>query len=334
MELKDFFLNISQNWNELDEMSSPTQKLLRNSHIELKSYINEPYVVKGSGGEGKVTFTPWVAWFHPDSSLSAKDGIYVVYLFSRSMKFLNLSLNQGVRNKLEREGKKAAHLMLQSVAAGLQKQLKPEKDFKQKMILEYDGALQEAYISGSISNKRYLLNKLPSNEEMIEDLSYTLELYSKSRDITYDPQNNLPIPKIRKQPKKSVPDASGVKKQPAETRTQLVERLVSNSKVKNFIKALYNGECQICRTKLSTPSGNYSETAHIKAKKDGGDDHESNVLSLCSNCHSLFDNRALWIDENYKVYHFKDGELGKLFVHPKHLIEPTNFKEHKKLSGW
>lgn len=334
MELKDYFLNISNNWNELDEMSSPTQKMLRNAHIELDAYIEEPYVVKGSGGEGRVTFTPWIAWFHPESSLSAKDGIYVVYLFSRNMKYLNLSLNQGVRNKLEREGKKAAHLMLQSVAAGLQKQLKPAKDFRQQMILEYDGALQEAYVSGSITNKRYLLNNLPSNVEMLEDLDKTLELYTRSRDITYDPQNNLPIPKIRKDSKKSTPIASGVEKQPAETRTQLVERLVSNSKVKNFIKSLYDGECQICRTTLSTPSGSYSEAAHIKAKKDGGNDHESNVLSLCSNCHTLFDNRAIWIDENYIIHHFKDGVLGKLFVHPKHEIEIKNFQEHRKLSGW
>ena len=89
MKLKNYLETIALNWNEQDQMSSPNQKLLRNANNELTDYYKPPYIVKGSGGEGKVTFTPWIAWFNPESTESAKEGIYVVYLYSRSMLGIN-----------------------------------------------------------------------------------------------------------------------------------------------------------------------------------------------------------------------------------------------------
>jgi len=333
MNLKTYLETIALNWNEQDQMSSPNQKLIRNANNELTDYYKEPYIVKGSGGEGKVTFTPWIAWFNPESTESAKEGIYVVYLFSRSMKYLNLSLNQGVRNKLEREGKKSAHLMLQSVAEGLKKQLKIPKSLRDEMILEYDGDLQQAYISGTITNIRYDLNNLPSSEQMEDDLQITLSYYDDAIDVTDHPDSNLPTKKISNTKQaKAQSQASGVSLAPAQTRTVLVESLVSNPKVKKFIKDLYNGLCQICKNKLPVPKGFYSEAAHIKAKKDGGDDHESNVLSLCANCHSQFDQGGLWIEQDLSITHFQEGTIGKLFVDDKHNLNYENFKEHKNLN--
>lgn len=330
MKLKNYLETIALNWNEQDQMSSPNQKLLRNANNELTDYYKPPYIVKGSGGEGKVTFTPWIAWFNPESTESAKEGIYVVYLYSRSMKYLNLSLNQGVRNKLEREGKKSAHLMLQSVAEGLKKQLKIPKSLRNEMILEYDGDLQQAYISGTITNIRYDLNNLPSAEQMEEDLITTLNYYDDAISITDHPDSNLPTKKISNT-KQAKAQESGASLAPAQTRTVLIESLVSDPKVKKYIKDLYNGLCQICKNKLPVPKGFYSEAAHIKAKKDGGDDHESNVLSLCANCHSQFDQGGLWIEQDLSVSHFNDGVIGKLFVDEKHKLNNENFKEHKDL---
>ena len=54
-----------------------------------------------------------------------------------------------------KHGRRPAHLMLQSVAEGLKKQLKIPKSLRNEMILEYDGDLQQAYISGTITNIRY-----------------------------------------------------------------------------------------------------------------------------------------------------------------------------------
>jgi predicted restriction endonuclease len=65
--------------------------------------------------------------------------------------------------------------------------------------------------------------------------------------------------------------------------------------VERAIKRLYDNTCQICRTRLVTASGPYSEGAHIRPLgiPHNGPDTLENILCLCPNCHALFDGHAL-----------------------------------------
>jgi len=56
------------------------------------------------------------------------------------------------------------------------------------------------------------------------------------------------------------------------------------------IKSDRNFECQICATKILKSNGSYYiEAAHIKAKKDKGNERKENILILCPNHHKEFD---------------------------------------------
>lgn len=56
------------------------------------------------------------------------------------------------------------------------------------------------------------------------------------------------------------------------------------------IKKDRNFECQICNTKILKSNGSYYiEAAHIKAKKDKGNERKENILILCPNHHKEFD---------------------------------------------
>ncbi len=130
--------------------------------------------------------------------------------------------------------------------------------------------------------------------------------------------------------RKSTDSGSGKDVSPAEARLTLSETLVSDQRVVKWIKDLYQGTCQFCNNLLTTPKGNYSEAAHIKAKRDEGDDHEENVLSLCPNCHKQFDKGALWLTDDLEIIHFEKGEIGSLNLDENHKLNLDNIKFHRE----
>ena len=123
---------------------------------------------------------------------------------------------------------------------------------------------------------------------------------------------------------------SGREVSPAKSNLTLTETLVSDPRVVKWIKDLYKGTCQFCNKLITTPKGNYSEAAHVKAKRDKGDDHEENVLSLCPNCHKQFDKGALWLTDKLEIIHFEKGNIGNLFIDSNHILNIENIRFHRE----
>jgi len=115
-----------------------------------------------------------------------------------------------------------------------------------------------------------------------------------------------------------------------QSRSDLISRLITDPKLRNWIKNTYRNTCQICSTQMKTPNKYYSEAAHIRAKKDEGLDSTGNILCLCANCHALFDQGAYWIDDNMNVIHFEDGFRGKLYIEKSHKIDFDNIRFHRE----
>ncbi|MDG4774631.1 YDG/SRA domain-containing protein [Solwaraspora sp. WMMD792] len=82
-----------------------------------------------------------------------------------------------------------------------------------------------------------------------------------------------------------------------------IQRLVRSATVAAEAKRLHDYTCQVCGIKLMTPAGPYAEAAHIKplGKPHNGPDDLSNILCLCPNHHTLFDNGAIQIDPSGRV---------------------------------
>ena len=63
---------------------------------KLTSYLSDDnYIVNGSVGKGLATKTPWVAILDKDITISTREGVYIVFLFSSDYKHVYLTLNQG-----------------------------------------------------------------------------------------------------------------------------------------------------------------------------------------------------------------------------------------------
>jgi len=79
--------------------------------------------------------------------------------------------------------------------------------------------------------------------------------------------------------------------------SKLIKR---DTKVGLWVKNIHGFKCQFCGIVLLTVSGPYAEGAHIQplSGRHAGPDIPENVLSLCANCHTLFDTGTLYVDSN------------------------------------
>jgi putative restriction endonuclease len=85
---------------------------------------------------------------------------------------------------------------------------------------------------------------------------------------------------------------------PPERKQFTVNRLSRNPKLSVEIKEMYDFSCQVCGVKLQGHKFPIAVGAHIKdlGKPHNGPDLKENILCLCPNHHSLFDNFGFYID--------------------------------------
>ena len=113
-----------------------------------------------------------------------------------------------------------------------------------------------------------------------------------------------------------------------------VQRIVRNTKMAQQVKEIHSFACQICGEVLMTPTGPYSEGAHIKplGKPHNGPDTIGNILCLCPNHHVLFDRGSIIIEEDLSIDSDSESHQCKyLRTKPEHQInhEYLNYRrEH------
>jgi putative restriction endonuclease len=112
-----------------------------------------------------------------------------------------------------------------------------------------------------------------------------------------------------------------------------VLRIVRDTKIAHEIKKLYNYECQVCGTTITTKAGRYAEGAHIKplGKPHDGDDNSDNLICLCPNHHVMFDKGCFAILDTLNLI---GSESGSLKIHPKHKLNKSNLEYHRKCHGY
>ena len=101
------------------------------------------------------------------------------------------------------------------------------------------------------------------------------------------------------------------------------DRPIRDSALAQRLKEEYDFTCQICGTRLDSPSGPYAEAAHIKplGRPDDGPDIKANMLCLCPNDHKLMDCGGIVIDDSYRVIQVLDGkQLGILRMARRHSV--------------
>ncbi len=89
------------------------------------------------------------------------------------------------------------------------------------------------------------------------------------------------------------------------------------------LKEIYGDRCQVCEVIVRTPFGNMSEAAHIQGLGNPhyGPDVLGNMLVLCPNHHTSFDNAGWYLRDNFEIINIVDKQMiGNLLVEPAHKI--------------
>ena len=115
-------------------------------------------------------------------------------------------------------------------------------------------------------------------------------------------------------------------------RTASVVRVVRDTAVSRWVKALYKNQCQVCGDIVRVQGGTYSEGAHIKplGNPHNGPDQIENVLCLCPNHHVMLDRGGLSIADDLSLM----GLRGALIVKPAHCIDRRFLQYHRSHHGF
>lgn len=184
MDLREYFSTVATTYDREAGMSAPTQVLLRHANEHLRAHVPAGFLVKGSGGAGSPTSTPWVGIFDPDETTSPQSGMYVVYLFTTDLETLFLSLLQGITRltrelgfagasrRLESESREIREALTQDSVAGLSTSM-DLNPAGQKVKLDR----QKGYAAANIVSIEYAARSLPPERRLQGDLDRFLGVY-------------------------------------------------------------------------------------------------------------------------------------------------------------
>jgi predicted restriction endonuclease len=129
------------------------------------------------------------------------------------------------------------------------------------------------------------------NTVTVYKLEDILELYTYN-DSIFNYENTIKYSQLRDLKTENLLDYDAINNRNLRDKEITINRLVRDTNISRKLKQLYQNKCQLCGVQLLSANGDYmSEAHHIKPynKTHQGDDGFNNLIVLCPNCHSQFD---------------------------------------------
>ena len=161
-------------WNAMDAIKARLQTA---TPINQRSEL----IVDWSLGDGNWAQVPTIAIMDRRLTTTTQDGVYVVFLISADLSRIFLTLNQGMTRLLSEHGRAEASRAMAARAAEIRTQLidAEQSGFTLSNELDLRATAQrpKIYQSGTIAYVEYLVDALPSDEEVDGALETLLEAY-------------------------------------------------------------------------------------------------------------------------------------------------------------
>ncbi len=150
-----------------------------------------------SGSAQSLPLIPWIAFVDPEVTKTAREGLYVVYLYDHAVRNVYLSMNQGATQHQRQalsEGFTGVHAdrkALSEIAietSKIRSSLDPRflRQFLSSISLGPRTFLPVAYEAGNIAALRFEIANLPPSARLARDLQLFTELYTRcveSKDV-------------------------------------------------------------------------------------------------------------------------------------------------------
>lgn len=263
VRLGEYLAQVANTYNRFDGLSTPTQVMLKEAHHHLKEHVPPGLEIKGSGGKGVATHTPWIGFFNPDETDTPQRGIYVVFLFSADLEELVLTLNQGMEYLRKELGDKPARDRLSCDAGAIRTELERigavADRWDKDMDLRSRGTRQLAYVAGNIASVTYEVGDLPEEERLAADLDEILMIYERAIDVKQNLLLEAPgiisTPSSRKVSGRSAADPlAGFKPKSASDYTaSLAGRVLTKSRRHERVVVEFSEHCKAQGFDTTTP---------------------------------------------------------------------------------
>lgn len=163
--------------HEIRELFTEASRILRDSP-EVKRFQNIKVVA--SYGKGNWAAIPWISLLDQRETDTTQAGTYIVYLFEEGGNGLYVKLAQGVTAATKEFGARAEEVLGQRAAeVRLQCMHLAEQgfDLSGRTNLHTEGRLGKLYEASTIAAKHYVRDALPSESELLTDLTALLKAY-------------------------------------------------------------------------------------------------------------------------------------------------------------
>jgi 5-methylcytosine-specific restriction protein A len=245
----------------------------------------------GCGMSGKWTHVPWVGVFDPAITVGAQHGYYIVYLFSTDMERVYLSMNQGTTEIQNNLGSSQATLSELEQRAVIIRSRLPEyrKRFDARPInLGSPAFMPRGYQAGHAFGKSYSSKRLPSEDNLLADLTDAIHLYrmliQRGGVLTLSEEDAAEA---------DLDTASVI-----ERRRYIAHRKIErNPTAANKAKKAHGYTCQCCGLDFLSIYGDagkdFIEAHHLSPLSDLPEgaivtlDPTNDFAVLCSNCHRM-----------------------------------------------
>lgn len=269
--------------------------------------------VVASAGKGRWSDAPWIGIFDPIVTTTAQEGYYPVYLFTRDLKSVYLSMNQGMAELRKELGTTVSHEILMKRALVLQARLTAEqKEVFPVRNIDLKAAGPQTrlafYEPGHSFGKRYSRESLPSEGVLVSDLQTMLDSY---RSLTF---------------KGGYSETSNESEELETLQEKLSYRLHSsierNQKLARKAKDHHGFRCQICEMDYAETYGDfgqgYIEAHHLtplaELPKNGAISLSpvDDFAVLCANCHRMIHRKGA--PSTFEEFRRKFRDSNKTFV--------------------
>ena len=148
----------------------------------------DKYLITGSVGQGNWAMVPWICIFDRSITTSATKGEYIVYLLSKDCSELYLTFNQGCTEIRNTHSKKETINIMREKAEKIAKQI-DNHGFSEDENISLGEGLTELgllYQKGTIFYKKYKVDSIPDDSELLDDLSKMMDIYKNYAQLLSD----------------------------------------------------------------------------------------------------------------------------------------------------
>lgn len=175
MGIRSVLLEVANTYDETAGTAKgvAAQDLLRSLRRRTDLPVPPGFTLKGYGGNGFASSTPWIGVYDPNITLVPHDGLYLAYIFSSDLDSVTLTLQQGVtRLKNDFEVRQDLYAELERRAHKIRRRIPREliEGWIKRPQFQGKGWRPRAYEASSVAARRYDVANMPAERIMSEEL--------------------------------------------------------------------------------------------------------------------------------------------------------------------